>query len=80
MDEITNSNSTRWMDLGPIDYTTSTTDGTCILNFTTNSTWSFIDNYSVWPKGISDPSMESKITPKWHILQGFKNQIKHMWD
>jgi len=68
------------MDLGPVNYSTTATDGSCTLNFTTNTTWSFLDDYSEWPKGISDPSIEFKYTPKWHILQGFKNQIKHMWD
>lgn len=81
MDEITNSGSTRWMDMGSTAFTTTatTTDTNC-LNLTFNTTWSFLDNYYEWPKGVSDPSVEKKYTPKWHILLGFKNQIKTMWN
>lgn len=80
MDEIMNSGSTRWMDLGPYNYSTTATDSTCTLNFTTNTTWSFLDNYYEWPKGVSDPSMEFKYMPKWHVLRGFKEQFKTMWN
>ncbi len=26
------------------------------------------------------PYTIEKYKPKWHITQGYKNQIKHMWD
>ncbi len=60
--------------------TTSAADTTSILNLTVNTTWNYLNNYSEWPKGVSDASFEKKYTPKWHILQGYKNQIDTMWD
>ena len=65
-----------------ITYTTST-DGSYsgnILSLTANTTWNFYNNYDVWPKGVQDPSTESKYAPKWHILLGYKSQINTMWD
>ncbi len=63
------------------DSLTYTTDGTTgnILSFTSNTSWN-LNDYSVWPKGVSDASFEKKYTPKWHILQGYKNQMDTMWD
>jgi hypothetical protein len=51
-----------------------------VLNFTTNSSWSFINDYYEWPKGVANYSFEKKYTPKWHITKGYKNQIGSMWD
>jgi len=61
--------------------TTSTDDSYSgnILSLTTNSTWIF-DDYTQWPKGVQDPSTEFKYTPKWHIIQGYKAQMKKMWN
>ena len=50
------------------------------LFFTTNTTWSFLNNYYEWPKGVSDQSFEKKYTPKWHTILGYKAQMKIMWD
>ena len=67
------------VDVG--DSLTYTTDGTTgnILSFTSNTLWN-LNDYSKWPKGVSDESFEKKYTPKWHILLGYTNQIKSMWD
>lgn len=68
------------------DSMTYTTDNTnenyngCILSLTQNTTWDYLNNYSVWPKGVSDESFEKKYTPKWHIILGYKNQMNTMWD
>ena len=51
-----------------------------ILNFTTNTTWSHLNNFEEWPKGVSDASFEKKYKPKWHIKEGYTYQLKHMWD
>ncbi len=59
-------------------YTTDNYNG-AILSLTSNTSWN-LNNYSQWPKGVSDASFEKKYTPKWHILQGYKNQIDTMWD
>lgn len=59
-------------------YTTGNYDGS-ILSFTPNTSWN-LNDYSEWPKGVSDASFEKKYTPKWHILLGYKNQIESMWD
>ena len=64
-------------------YTESLTVGSTsdvnAFTLTSNTSWN-LNNYSVWPKGVSDASFEKKYTPKWHILQGYKNQMKSMWD
>ena len=80
MDEIMSDYS------GTTNYTdtftaTTSTDSTCgdVLSFTGNIR-NFFNNYDVWPKGIQDPSIEFKYIPKWHIIQGYKNQIIKMWD
>ena len=95
MDEIMNKDFPDWWNPtftgGTCDWTcsggtaldvTSTTasDTTSILNFVGPSTWSVLVNLDEWPKGVSDQSFEKKYTPKWHILQGYKNQMKSMWD
>ena len=62
---------------------TASTDGSTygnILSLTANTTWDFYNNYDMWPRGVQDPSTESKYNPKWHILLGYKNQLKIMWD
>ena len=62
---------------------TTSTDGSNygnILSLTPNTTWDFLNNYEMWPKGVSDPSTEFKYVPKWHILLGYKNQMCSMWD
>ncbi len=62
---------------------TASTDGMYsgnILSLTTNTTWSNYNNYEIWPKGVQNPSTEFKYTPKWHILLGYENQIKLMWN
>jgi len=69
-----------WTNLTGTTFTTGTTDCGNILSYTTNTTWNFLNNYDVWPKGISDSSFEKKYTPKWHILLGYKNQMKSMWN
>ncbi len=51
-----------------------------ILSFTANTNLNFSNNYDMWPKGIQDPLIEFKYTPKWHIIKGYKNQITKMWD
>jgi len=63
-------------------FTTSTDGITCgnILSYTANTTWDFYNNYDMWPRGVQDPSTEHKYAPKWHILLGYKNQLKIMWD
>jgi len=76
-----------WIELGGATFTDGTNssitynvDSTSALSYTTNTTWNFLNNYSEWPKGISDSSFEKKYTPKWHILLGYKNQMDSMWD
>ena len=59
---------------------TSTTNCGNVLSFTSYTNWNFRNNYNIWPKGIEDPEIEFKYTPKWHIIQGYKNQITKMWD
>ncbi len=88
MDEIMNSDTSGWGDIGNTTFTSGTdsnpmiyaTNTTSALAFTTNTTWDFLNNYYTWPKGVSDYSIEKKYTPKWHIKLGYKNQIKTMWD
>ncbi len=72
---------------GTADYSdtftaTTSTDSTCgnVLSFTAYTNWNFRNNYNIWPKGIQDPLTEVKYIPKWHIIQGYKNQITKMWD
>ena len=76
MDEIMNNNT------NGIDSTSTiyTTDNISTLAFTVNTTWDFLNNYYEWPKGVPDYSFEKKYTPKWHIKEGYKNQMKIMWD
>ena len=65
-----------------VTFTTST-DGSYsgkILSLTANTTWNNYNNYKMWPRGVQDPSTEFKYIPKWHILLGYKNQLKTMWD
>jgi hypothetical protein len=53
--------------------TACTTDGT--LSFTSDNSWFPYYDESTWL-----PYHETKYTPKWHIIQGYKNQFKSMWD
>ena len=75
-----NDDTSGWTNVDGVTFTSGTTSCDNILSFTTNTTWDFLNNYYTWPKGISDASFEKKYTPKWHILHGYKNQIKTMWD
>ena len=91
-----NSDGTSWSEIGATTFTSTTdsitynvdstsaltynVDSTSALSYTTNTTWNFLNNYSEWPKGISDYSFEKKYTPKWHIFLGYKNQMDIMWD
>jgi hypothetical protein len=49
-----------------------------------NTTSTTSDNNSVWFPYYSEPVWEpyviEKYEPKWHIKEGYKNQLKHMWD
>ncbi len=73
MDETMNNYSTA----GTWDVTT-TTGSTNMYNLTTNETGSIWFPY--YQESIWLPYEEIKYTPKWHIIQGYKNQIKTMWD
>ena len=64
MDEITN-NYTTWNN-------TSASDN---ITLTTSDVWFPYYTESRWL-----PYKEVKYIPKWHITQGYKNQIKTMWD
>ncbi len=81
-----NNDTGGWTETGRTTFTSTdgaslvnfTTDGTSTLNFTVNTLWNLIDYY-VWPKGVSDYSTEQKYKPKWHITEGYKNQMDSMW-
>jgi len=89
MDEITNRFPFFWTSTDSagvtvsagdsMTYTTDNYNGS-ILSLTSNTTWDYLNNFSKWPKGVSDESFEKKYMPKWHIKLGYKNQIKTMWD
>ncbi len=66
-------------DTYPEFLTTSTALDVNAFTLTSNTSWN-LNDYSQWPKGVSDASFEKKYTPKWHILQGYKNQMESMWD
>ena len=66
MDEITN-NYTTWN-------TTSTSDN-MIYQFDTSDGWFPYYQESTWL-----PYKDVKYIPRWHITQGYRNQIKTMWD
>ena len=72
MDETMNNYSTA----GTWDVTT-TTSSTNTYDLTTDgaATWFPYYNESTWL-----PYDETDYIPKWHIAQGYKNQIKSMWD
>lgn len=53
---------------------TSTTDS-ATLTFTSDNTWFPYYQESTWL-----PYSCEKYMPKWHITQGYKNQIESMWD
>ena len=57
---------------------TTTTGSTNTYNLTTDGTSSVWFPY--YQESIWLPYEEEKYTPKWHIAQGYKNQIKSMWD
>ena len=71
MDETTNNNITAWSTTG------STSD-----NFT--FTASTLANDTIWFPYYDEstwlPYKYEPYVPKWHITQGYKNQIKTMWD
>lgn len=73
MDEITNNqfNTNSW------DTTATTTDNIVTYNLQTDGTGEWFPYYteSTWL-----PYKEVKYIPKWHTTQGYKNQIKTMWD
>ncbi len=79
-----NGDATWWGGTTASDNITFTTSSDTysgnILSLTANTTWNFYNNYKVWPKGVQDPSTESKYTPKWHILLGYKSQMSRMWE
>jgi hypothetical protein len=54
--------------------TTSTTDCST-LNFTADDTWFPYYLESTWI-----PYHETKYEPKWHVKEGYKNQISKMWN
>jgi len=57
----------------------STAQDVNAFTLTSNTSWN-LNDYSKWPKGVSDASFEKKYTPKWHIMLGYKNQMNTMWD
>lgn len=56
---------------------TTLTGSTNTYNLTTDGTAVWFPYYyeSTWL-----PCTETNYIPKWHITQGYKNQIKSMWD
>jgi len=82
---IWTSTDSAGMTIGVEDSFTYTTDNSNwsypghILSLTSNTSWN-LNNFSVWPKGVSDYSTEKKYKPKWHITQGYKNQMGSMWN
>ena len=73
MDETMNNYSTA----GTWDITTTTGTTNNVYNFSTDGGGAWFPYYleSTWL-----PYDETNYTPKWHIAQGYKNQIKSMWD
>ena len=73
MDETMNNYSTAssW------DLTTTTGSTINTYNLSTDGTGVWFPYYdeSTWL-----PYIETKYIPKWHIKEGYKNQIKSMWD
>ena len=53
--------------------TIATTSDTNSVDYTT--VWFDDFTFTSWL-----PYKYEQYTPKWHIDQGYKNQIKHMWD
>lgn len=64
--------TTTWI---PSQVNTSSTAGTYNLSTDTGGTWFPYYNESTWV-----PYVETDYIPKWHIAQGYKIQIKSMWD
>ena len=76
MDETTNNftltSSTGYTDI----ITTSSTAGADLVWASTADLTTFVPDseFSSW-----EPYLFEKYTPKWHIIQGYKIQIKTMW-
>jgi len=73
------SDDTRWNYISTY-MTTNGTDSNTGCSFTFPTDFSLSNDYYEWPKGISNYSTEKKYKPKWHITQGYKNQMNSMWD
>ena len=52
-----------------------TTSASDTMTFTTDDTW-----FPYWKESTWLPYDEEKYEPKWHISQGYRNQIKNMWN
>lgn len=70
-----NSNwtTTNCTDSQTLSFTTDTSDGSMTLGV--NDVWFPYYMESTWI-----PYCEEKYIPKWHITQGYKNQMKIMWN
>jgi len=91
MDEIMNNGTSDWSattdgtsnwfvnGTSQLQFTTATDCGN-VLSFYTDTTCNSPINYAQWPKGVIDYSFKKNYVPKWHITQGYKSQIKLMWD
>ena len=83
MDEIMNNDtSTTWTgNDNALTFTNGTSDYGQFLSASATVDFTFYEvNLDEWPKGVTSPQKEFQYNPEWHIIQGYKNQFKSMWD